>query len=502
MVKGVATVGVYIGQNKLSVAQIKGTMRGPKVVRFGQANIDIKKKDKVAEAISKVLKEADIQAEEIFIALPSKETIVRFLDLPRVPKVEQETTIKFEAQKLIPFKPEDLVYDFELKERLATKKMESVFVAAKKETVKDYLDILGRTGLRIKTLEPASFSLMRALKSNGQIKKGKITAIIDINQDEGNINIIKDGFPCLTRDFSYASSQFVSDIEKKSLLQSLINELLSSFSYFKRQFPQDTVDEVLLCGEIDLKGWDGSLNKELGIPVELARPWEMAGEEFLPFSSGLSIAIGSALRGLIRSFPEVNLYESKEKPLLVKRKEELLRVASVSASVACLLLLAFYLTMANRVATMRNKLRTVKVQMKQSELVTDLMSRSDLETLKVNLAKKLSTFQRIINERSYLTTKFNELPRILPDGLWLTNVSSEEKMEEGDKKISRFFRLKGVAFLEDSAEEIGSINNFVSKLSESQVFSKDFREIKLDSITRDELKSTSVTLFEITCSTD
>lgn len=502
MVKGSTAVGVYIGQNKLSVAQIKGTMRGPKVVRFVQANIDIKKKDKVAEAISKVLKETDIQTEEIFVALPSKETMVRFLELPRVPKLEQETTIKFEAQKFIPFKPEDLVYDFELKEKLATKKMEVVFVAASKETVKDYLDILGRTGLGIKTLEPAPFCLMRALKSNGQIKRGRITAIIDINQDEGNVNIVKDGFPCLTRDFSYVPSQFVSDIEKKSLLQSLISELLSSFSYFKRQFPQDAVDEVLLCGEIDLKGWDESLNKELGIPVELGRPWEIAAGEFLPSSSGLSIAIGSALRGLVRSFPEIDFYESKERPLLIKRKEELLKVASVSASVACFLLIAFYLMMANRVATMKNKLHSVKSELKQSELVTDLMSRPDLETLKINLIKKLSTFQKIISDRSYLTTKFNELPRLLPDGLWLTGISSEEKMEEEDKKISRFFRLKGIAFLGDSAEEIGSINNFVSKLNESQVFSKDFREIKLNSITRDELKSTPVTIFDITCSTE
>ncbi len=500
MVKGLTAVGVYIGQNKLSVAQLKRTMRVPKVVRFSQANIDIEKRDKVAEVITKVLKKTAIQTEEIFVTLPSKEAMVRFLELPRLPKAEQEMTVKFEAQKLIPFKSEDLVYDFELKEKLATKKIDVVFVAVKKETVKDYLDILGQTGLGIKTLEPASFSLMRALKVNGQIKRGRITAIVDINQNEGNINIVKDGFPCLTRDFSYTPQQLVSEIEKKSLLQSLINELLISFSYFKRQFPQDMVDGVLLCGEVDLKGWDESLNKELGIPVELARSWEKEEGGFLPSSSGLSIAIGSALRGLIKSFPEINLYESREKPLLIKREEELLKVVSVSASIACIFLIAFYLMMANRVATMRNKLNNLKSQMKQSELVTDLMSYSDLETLKVKLTKRLSTFQRIISARSYLTTKFNELPRILPDGLWLTGISSEEMKEKEGKKFSKIFKLRGVVFLGDSAKELDSINNLVSKLNESQVFSKDFRNIKLDSVSRDKLGETPVTLFEITCS--
>lgn len=500
MVKGLTAVGIYIAQDKLNVVQLKGGMlRGPKVVRFSQVNIDIKQRDKVAETISKVLKEMSIQTEELFVTLPSKEVMVRFLELPRVPRAEQETTIRFEAQKLIPFKPEDLVYDFKLREKLATKKMDVVFVATNKETVKDYLDILGRTGIGIKTLEPAPFGLMRALKSNGQIKRGKITAIVDVNQDEGNINIIKNGFPCLTRDFSLLPPQFVSDVEKKSPLQSLINEFLISFSYFKRQFPRDPVDEVLLCGEIDLRGWDESLNKELGIPVELARPWEMVGGEFLPFSSGLIIAIGSALRGLISSFPEVNFYKL-EKPLLPKREEEFLKVTSVSASVACFLLIAFYLMMANRVTTIRNKLRSVKAEMKQSELVTDSMSRSDIETVKLNLTKRLSTFQRIISDRSYLTTKLNELPKMLPGGLWLTGISSEEKVREGGKKISRIFRLRGVAFLGDSAKEIDSINNFISKLNEIQAFSNDFRDIKLDSITRDEIKSTPVTLFDITCS--
>jgi hypothetical protein len=138
--------------------------------------------------------------------------------------------------------------------------------------------------------------------------------------------------------------------------------------------------------------------------------------------------------------------------------------------------------------------------MKQSELVTDLMSYSDLETLKVKLTKRLSTFQRIISARSYLTTKFNELPRILPDGLWLTGISSEEMKEKEGKKFSKIFKLRGVVFLGDSAKELDSINNLVSKLNESQVFSKDFRNIKLDSVSRDKLGETPVTLFEITCS--
>jgi len=76
------TTGVYVSVRHVYVAQLKGTLFGPRLVKFGQAEIrppaqsaeTAKAQDEAkVEAIKRVFQENNIAAKKVITALPGKD---------------------------------------------------------------------------------------------------------------------------------------------------------------------------------------------------------------------------------------------------------------------------------------------------------------------------------------------------------------------------------------------------------------------------------------------
>ena len=111
----------------------------------------------------------------------------------------------------------------------------------------------------------------------------------------------------------------------------------------------------------------------------------------------------------------------------------------------------------------------------------------------------MSSLALVIDKRTFWTAKFNELPKMIPPGLWLTELTISESLSK-DNKVSRSLSIKGMAYDEDPVREIGIITKFVSNLKENESFSQDFRQIGLDSMTSGEMEGRLVKRFSISCS--
>jgi hypothetical protein len=68
------------------------------------------------------------------------------------------------------------------------------------------------------------------------------------------------------------------------------------------------------------------------------------------------------------------------------------------------------------------------------------------------------------------------LPRVLPNGVWLTRLSF--KKEEAKTELL----LDGMVYLIDSDKEFATLNQFVTDLKANAQFSKYFKEINIDSL--------------------
>ena len=114
------------------------------------------------------------------------------------------------------------------------------------------------------------------------------------------------------------------------------------------------------------------------------------------------------------------------------------------------------------------------------------------------LKNKLSALSKVIDKRVLWTDKLNELPRAIPPGAWLTNLSFDDRLSK-DNKASRSLTIKGVAYHEDPVREVGIVTRFVSNLKANKLFARGFKEIKLEAMTSRELKGMAVKNFTISC---
>ena len=500
------TTGLYVGARAVYVAQLARTFTGPRLLKFGkteiqaqaQADESTKKQAKIS-AVRRVLQENNITVKNVVTALPGKDTLIRYFQMPKIPKSEWETAIKFEAKKYIPFKLEELMWDFHVVLPKAKEaKMDVTFVGVKREVAQKYLSLLEQAGLQASVLESAPFSLLRLFASGKQLVKAKPTAIVDVDYGMADINIVKNRICYLTRDVSLP-------LEEEVIFDSLLNEIRMSLDYYEKIFPAELIGKILLCGETDLKDWDRRLAEELKVPVEkgdLAKAVKF--EKTLP-SLNMAIAVGLGLRRIAGAVTEINLYQvRKAKPEVITTKEAfrftpLVRQAVINAVIlSCIGLLALHLVMYWRTSQEKKKLEHVISLRPKMELPISDFSYPRSEEIKKELENRLASLNLIIDRRVFWTNKLNELPKMLPPGLWLTDLSFTDKLF-GENKVDRSLVLKGVSLHEDPVREIGIITRFVSNLKENLIFSRGFKEIKLDSMQGAEVKKRAVKNFIISC---
>src|SRR3989338_6255649 len=360
-------VGLYVSQDTVDLVVLKSGLGGPKLIKFGQAYIypkeaqhrgeiipeaqagsvsvardDLSEKVKTKEeyiikAIKKVFKENNVKPGDVVTAIQSEETMVRYFQMPKIPKQERSAAVNFEAKRYIPFRMEDVVSDFQvLPSKIVPNSMDVVFIAVKRDTIEQYLKMLDSAGLKPVAIESASFCLMRAFNAAQQIDTKVNTAIVDINIDTLNINILRNGVPYIIRDIPLAEAAH-GDKSFEPIFEKILAEIKLSFDFYEKQFPSEVIDKIIIYSKLPLENWHEIVGRELQIPVEVGDPLRGIKVRSGVVPARAAICFGLALRGLAEPFIDINL--CKEKILIYKKKELFLKMAFLEASLAVFLLI-------------------------------------------------------------------------------------------------------------------------------------------------------------------
>ena len=118
-----------------------------------------------------------------------------------MPEEQLQETIHFEAEQYIPFDISDVNLDFQiLGENENNPNQMSVFlVAAKKEMVNDYINLVTLVGLNPCIIDVEAFALQNIFEANYDIQDENV-ALIDIGASKTSLNILKDNSSVFMRD--------------------------------------------------------------------------------------------------------------------------------------------------------------------------------------------------------------------------------------------------------------------------------------------------------------
>ena len=527
LLQGKKTIGLYIGHNTIDVAVVKGTLSGPKLIKFGQTSIlpeeggaenivaeksenafgagnsqqpGVKKKsrdDYIAEAMQRLFRENNIKPINVVSAIPSEEVMVRYFQMPKIPKQEWKSAINFEAKRYIPFRLEDVASDFHVAQaRPPLTGMDVIFAAAKQRAIERFVSLFNKAGVKVLAIEPSPFSLLRALNEAGQINSKINMAVVNLEAKVANINILRHGMPYIIRDIPLETMSEEKPLEP--IFEKLLLEIKLSFDFYEKQFPSEAIDKMIIYSSLPLGNWHEIVAKELQLAVEIGDPFRgiKIKEDVVP--SGLAICFGLALRGITDPYIDLNLY--KEQFLVHKRKEIFLKVLFSEASVAVLLLIIIKLLCMRGIAPLTNELnRTLSERPKKGVSVKSDKSIEELGRIKNEMDSKKVLMENIVSGKTNFTFRLENLAKFVPDNIWLTELIFEELLDRKDvSKVRRKLSIKGYCLIEENLNETDVINNFLIRLKKASDINKGMKKVDIVSVERkEEIEKGRVASFEI-----
>jgi len=308
---------------------------GEKIVPRGFfINGEIQKEKEIAQLIKTFVKETKVFTPYVVSVLPETKTFIKTIEIPWSEKQNIVEAIKREIELYIPFKLEEVYFDWQIVEESDTKIKVLVGLASKK-IIDSYLKILKMAGLQPISLEIESVAILKAM-FNEKEDISKSLAFIDLGATRSSLIVVDKGIiqltislplsgDLLTKNISTNLKISIDDAQKMKKnpdgfpeQHTLIHKEIESFAItlasslknhlkFYEDSSNQKIEKIVTCGGVaNISGLMAVLEKNLQIPIVKANPGlnmlhknsPLSDDQFLVYTT----AIGLALTGLEESF--------------------------------------------------------------------------------------------------------------------------------------------------------------------------------------------------------
>lgn len=212
--------GVDIGSSAVKVCQLQKTGKGYNLVALGSAALPgglvedgiLQEPDEVGKIIAELFKNLKIKNTRVGISISGYSVIVKKINLEIMEEDELAEYISKEAEQYIPFDIDEVYLDFQDLQTAGEDKERTdiMLVAAKKEVIDDYLDMLQEQKLKPVLVDVDGFALENIWETVTDNTEN--VALVDIGASKMNINIIAGGASVLARDVAVGSDQLTEQI--------------------------------------------------------------------------------------------------------------------------------------------------------------------------------------------------------------------------------------------------------------------------------------------------
>lgn len=217
-------IGLDIGSSSIKVCQLKETRRAYTLQCFGtiplppEAIVDgsIMNATAVVDAVRELMASQRLKQKDIAVSVSGHSVILRKISLPVMTREELDESIQWEAEQYIPFDINDVNIDVAiLNEHNDQGQMDVLLVAAKKDMINDYMNVVRESGLVAQVVDVDSFAVQNAFEVNYSLPVGETVALINVGAAVVNINVVHSGMSAFTRDIAQGGNQYTDEIQKQ-----------------------------------------------------------------------------------------------------------------------------------------------------------------------------------------------------------------------------------------------------------------------------------------------
>ncbi len=507
-----SSLGIYFGIKDINLVETSGKkiLNNIRLPHPNTAMAELEEKVPVDIKLIALLKDAfrtyNIKADEAAICISGQDLVIRTFEIPLIPQNELKGVVSFEVKKYIPFKLEELDYDFQILFNNKNKTSLVLFVGIKKDILNNYISIFKQLKLKIGVLEYSAFSVLRFLKLAGVNDSGvKASLCFDLNnEDEVNFTVFENGFSLFSRDFVLtgepAGFEQIAEADRIQRFEKLKNEIKISLDYYKRKFPEKDLKDIFVVSDKESQGELGALSTEFSTSFKFVETQKVLGKESV-YSSVLIKSFAASLFKLSPLKIKISLIGAKVKAakVVVSGKQAIISLEGlkldfkylISGIIICVAVLGYGFI---RIRPIKEEITDIKNHRVKINSVVGSDSIEELSEMGSKYSKKIIALENLVRNQMYATYPLNAIPPALPKGVWLDSFNFNQKGAAGLELI-----LNGKVYLANSEKEVESVNIFLSNLKNDPEFSKYFKEMNINSIDRSMEQDKSVLVFTIVC---
>jgi len=304
-------IGIDIGTSSVKAVELGQAAAGYEIRHWA---IEPLVGNDTKSALKKIGERLHLTDQLLSCSVFGKGTLIRYVDLPRMPLEDLRKAYIFDLDKYFPFDPKTIYTDCSILDPEGKdKKMLTLLVAVKREIVDERLKLFKEAGLELSRVTINSIATANAFKQLGPpvTSSGKAKAVLDIGGSMSCLMIFKDSSPRFARDIFVGSQELTKkiantmgvDAQEAEVLKcqpgeklaqvieacdmpinTLITEIRLSMDYFMTE-KNTQVDELFLSGGGSLlNGLGDVFAKNLGLPVKVWNP--LTGVRLNPAASG------------------------------------------------------------------------------------------------------------------------------------------------------------------------------------------------------------------------
>ena len=299
-------VGLNIGRSSLTACEITWRDKQPVLERCIRKTIAADQP--LPEQIKSLFTEAGFKSKRVSVSLKGQGVVIRFLSFPKMSRADFSSSIRYEAEKYLPFGIADVTLDYYMVETPSSPQEEGtmtvILAAARKTEVEKLIQTLQTAGLKPDLIDIDIRACVNAFQFANPDAKNHCVGVIDLGATDSSLGILDKGTLTFSRDIAFGGADLTEMIHRKSNisheaavevqakfdktqteqaavieegLSRLFQEIKSSITYYYNQHQSATpLETIYISGGFSrLPSLTELLGKQLELPV---KTWDVVAQ--------------------------------------------------------------------------------------------------------------------------------------------------------------------------------------------------------------------------------
>ncbi len=218
-------IGLDLGSGYIKIAQLKETTKGLNLVNIGLLptpkgaieNAKIVNPEDISEAIRTLLRMFSFIGKRVVASVSGQLVTVRTLTVDKLPETELNEVVKWEIQKILPYKLDEASIDYQILgvvPETEGKKLSIIAAAASLDIINSIVSAIKLAKLEPVAIEIESFAELRLLDYTYSNKYSKnIILLVNSGYSFTSINIIENGVLRFTRVIPFGGKSLIRVIQ-------------------------------------------------------------------------------------------------------------------------------------------------------------------------------------------------------------------------------------------------------------------------------------------------